>query len=428
MKQVILSLIAGLAAALSGCAAPSPTDTAPTPLGLSAVSQPAATVTPAPQPTQSAQLSATLTAQLAPTATVGPPGSGTIGIDAVGTLFLGNGPDGRPLYAAYTEGLRNFPTNQTHFVAIYTQSDGGFQEVSRLELPDTDYLGDNSVTRVQIDPKLIWLQVEGGAGANSGCFDLLNFDGRTLTDQAHQCNASPNRSRVEDLYGSGAPEVVLDQSDNLIFCHACGVAKFQFRVLRWDGSSMVEQKLTSLPSPAPADLQQLTNRAVDLAGAGLWKEAQTAIAQARSLNSQDPTVAMDAGLIRLYADAFGEQAQNGPYPLLDNVFYGDYPAALQVMRPLSPAQIFSQQTPLVVGTVAEGFEQSLEQQLITSTTQALQVEPNLAAAHFIRGWAFYLANPGDPRVLSDVQQAAQLDPQEPLYGQSLQYLKSQGSS
>ncbi len=428
MKQVVLFLLAGLAVALSGCAAPSSSGVTPTPIRSSALPQLAVTATPVPQPTQSAQLAATLTAQLAPTATVGPSGMGTIGISGVNTLFLGKGPDGRSLYAAHTVGLRNFLTNQTHFVAIYAQSDGGFQEVSRLVLPDTDYLGDNSVTQQQIDPKLIWLQVEGGAGANSGCFDLLSFDGRTLTDQAHQCNANPNRSRTENLYGSGAPEVVLDQSDNLIFCHACGVTKFKFRVLRWDGSSMVEQKITSLPSPAPADLQRLTNRAVDLAGAGLWKDAQTTITQAKALNPQDPTVIMDAGLIGLYAGAFGQQAQDGPYPLLDNVFYGDYPAALNVMRPLSPAQIFSQQSPLVVGTVAQGFEQSLEQQLITSTTQALQVEPNLAAAYFIRGWALYLANPSDPKVLSDVQKAAQLDPKEPLYSQSLQYLKARGGS
>ena len=443
MRRLGYLMVAGLALTLVACASPAapaatpvsaalgPSDNlklrpAAAPTGTAAQSPTATTSALASAATLAAQLKAQLIPTLPAPATVSPPGTGTIGINDIGVLSLGAGPDGRPLFAAFTEGLRDFSANQTHFAAIYTPNGpNSFQELSRVSLPDSDFIDPDGVTQVQIDPKLIWLQVESGAGANSGCFDILSFDGTSLQDQAHQCLADPNRSRLEDVIGSGMQQVVLDQSDNLIFCHACGISKFKFSVLSWNGSSMVPVDLATLPASAGADLSRLTSRAVQLAQAGLWQEAQATIGQAQVLDGQDPTVKQDAGLIDLYANAFGQQASGGPYPLLDNVFFGDYPAALNAMRQLSPAEIFSQQTPLIVGTVAQGFESSLEQNLATSTTQAIQAEPSLAAAYYIRGWAEFLANPNSSDALTDVQGAAQLDPNEPLYAESVTFLKAQ---
>jgi tetratricopeptide (TPR) repeat protein len=203
------------------------------------------------------------------------------------------------------------------------------------------------------------------------------------------------------------------------------VRYIRYQVLRWNGSKLVLVELTLLPDSAPAEVRDLNNRAVKLAGAELWKEAQATAGQALALAPQDPTVTWNAALIRLHAEAYQSQLKDSPYPLLVQVFYGDYAAALEVMRPYTPEQIFDAPTPLVAGTPAEGWEDALSERIITSTTQALTVQPDLAAAYFLRGWATHLVRPDDPQVKADIEKAATLAPNEPLFAASLAYLKKQ---
>jgi hypothetical protein len=54
---------------------------------------------------------------------------------------------------------------------------------------------------------------------------------------------------------------------------------------------------------------------------------------------------------------------------------------------------------------------------------ALEVEPNLAPAYFLRGWAYHLHDPQDSRAILDIDRAAQLAPQEPLFSEAAAYLK-----
>jgi hypothetical protein len=105
------------------------------------------------------------------------------------------------------------------------------------------------------------------------------------------------------------------------------------------------------------------------------------------------------------------------------LFYGDYPAALDALRPYPPDQIFSLSGPLIKGTAAEGWEPTLANWITQTTNSAVQMQPNLAAAYFLRGWGEYLANAKDPAARQDVARAAQLDSNEPLYAQSDVYLK-----
>jgi hypothetical protein len=141
------------------------------------------------------------------------------------------------------------------------------------------------------------------------------------------------------------------------------------------------------------------------------------------LAAYDETAAWDAVLIRLVAEARAEQAASGAYPLLDQLFYGDYAAALDVLRPLPPAELFGTGSPLVQGTVAEGFEAQLTYAITQSTGLALAIKPDLAAAHFLRGWAVQQTDPGNPSVLANIERAAELDPDEALFVDSLAYLK-----
>jgi hypothetical protein len=155
----------------------------------------------------------------------------------------------------------------------------------------------------------------------------------------------------------------------------------------------------------------------------LWRDAQETINQAPALDAQEPLATWDAALIRLHAEDLAAEAQNGRYPLLNNIFYGDYAAALEVMRPYPVQEIFGQPTPLIAGSVAEGWEAELSHWIISHSTRAVQARPKLAAAFFLRGWAKHLTNPNDPEALADIEQAAKLDPKEPLFSQSVTYLK-----
>ena len=374
-----------------------------------------------PLPTLTSELSATVAAGLPPTATPKPGEQSFGGITGVNVLPLtGTNPQ---LFAVYSTGYSNFEPPQQHFVAIYQRLGEEWKELSRLELDKAGIILDNSVTQVQVAPGRTWIEVQSGTGAHGGCYDLLSFDGKALNDAVSSCHASPDAGWLKDLNSDGTPEVVLNQTDDYVFCYACGERFIQYQVLRWDGDKFVEVSLEMLPDSAPAKLHDLINQAVTLAQAGLWKDAQTTISQTLALNVQDPTATWDAALIRLTAEARADQVTRAPYPVLDNVFYGDYAAALRAMRSYSPEQIFSPDGPLIADTPAEGFVDSLTDYLTRTTTLALNAKPDLAAAFFLRGWGYYLHDPKDPNILADVQHAATLDPKEHLFVQSVAYLK-----
>jgi hypothetical protein len=59
----------------------------------------------------------------------------------------------------------------------------------------------------------------------------------------------------------------------------------------------------------------------------------------------------------------------------------------------------------------------------TYANNSLTLRPDMASALFLRGWAAFLLNPEDPAVLADIQQAAALDPDEPLYAEALAFLQ-----
>lgn len=347
-----------------------------------------------------------------------------------------------PLWAVYSRGLRNFDLNPlpNHFVAIYTQADGKWKELARQEFSSDDqtvaapdYVGDGGLTQAQIEPSHTWLALEGGAGAHSGVFDLLDFDGQALHVQLNGFSSSPDVGIIKDVNGDGVPDVVLDASDHYVFCYACGVTDIGFQVFAWDQANgrMMERPIEPMlmgQSGHPA--RDLTNEAVELAQAGLWKDAAAVIEQAKqaAANVQPPftneTVDWDYGLIKLHAGALADAAANSGYPLLSQVFYGDYAGAVDLMRPYTAAQIFNAQSPLIVGTVAESWVPELSDAIIKKADAALALKPDLAPAHFLRGWATYLANPAANRAQAraDVAKAAALVPSDKLYRDAAAFL------
>ncbi len=330
--------------------------------------------------------------------------------------------NGAELWIAYTIGLRDYIGDFSHFIALYSHTTNGWQQLLKFDVTDAGYIAPEGVRQIPLEPTHIWIAVDSGVGAHSGCFDLYEIDptGRSQVDAASNCGDHPGAGEVRDLNGDGQLDVILDHTDSYVFCYACGVRYFNFSVLRWDGTQLIEQPLTLLPDSAPADVRQAVNHAVELANGGLWKDAQATIDQ---VTISDPIAKWDAALIDLYSQAWRDQISNQPYPLLDNLFYGDYAATLDVMRPYSPDQIFSLTGPLIAGTQAESWESTLADWITQTTNSAIQVEPDLAAAYFLRGYGEWLADQQNPAALADVEKAAALDPNEKLFADSVKFLK-----
>jgi hypothetical protein len=354
------------------------------------------------------------------------------GIEGISIRQINTGAELRSFWVVFTEGLRSYEPEQGHLLAIYAFDQNGWQEVARLALntgsePDAigpDYLGEGSVSQVFVEPSRSWLAVEGGAGAHSGIFQLLSFDGQSLRLEATNFNSSPGAGGVADLNGDGVLEVLLDLTDPYIFYYAAGVRLVHYDVLAWDATAaqLVPVELTPLPEDAPPAVRNWNDRALALASVGLWKDAQLAIDEARVQAPADEQIAWNQALIRLNAEA--KRDVFSPYPLLDQLFYGDYAAAVEVMRAYSAEEIFMSGGPLLTGTVAEGSEEILSEIIQTSASNALDLQPELAPAYFLRGWATFLKDPASPAALSDVERAVELAPDDPLFTAGAELLRN----
>jgi hypothetical protein len=278
------------------------------------------------------------------------------------------------------------------------------------------------VTQVQVDPSRIWLAIEGYVGVHGGAFQLLSFDGMVLRGHVSGVSDHPGAGSLQDADGDGVLDVVLNKSNDYVFCGACGVRKIHFRVFHWDSVNerMLEARISHFLMGQPQPMRDVVNPAVDMANAGLWKDALVKIAEARDLAPSYPecdihTLNWNYAMIKLHADAMAADSTSGTYPLLSRVFYGDYAAAVDLMRPHAPAQIFDPAGPLIAGTVAEGLEDLLSGYIIESADAALGVKPDLAEAYLMRGWARYLVDPASPQVRADVHQAAALNPGDAFF-------------
>ena len=349
------------------------------------------------------------------------PGSGTW--ESVEVLPLT--PD---LWAAYTSGFRAFNPLKNHAVAIFSQEDGFWIELGRVELECGDYVDSRSIRQVALDQTSIWLAADTGAGAHSGCFDLLRWDGAALTIAVSGFNSSPGAGDVRDVDGDGQPEVVLNATDPYVFCYACGVRLYNISILRWDGTQLLPVELSPLPDDTVADLREANNRAVELAGASLFPAALPLIDAALGYAPSDERVYWNHKLIHALAQGRSDYAGSTPYPLLNWVFYGDWDAAQAELSEYTPAQLFDPQRVLLQETAAAGWEEALADWILAYSGPALAAQPELAPAWFLQGWAHFLKDPSDPAVRTDVEQAARLAPDEALYRASLEQLQARGIS
>lgn len=388
---------------------------------------PAATATPVPD-TPEGQVASLLYESLKVTK----PATDSIGLEGAYAFPLKTNDD-RELWLAHTLGIRNFDPLQNHVLAIYEKAGESWKEVTRLELAmrdnpedpgvSPDYLGEGGVTQIQVEPSHTWIQVEGGAGAHSGVYGLFSFDGTAFKEEISSFSSSPGVGHTEDLNNDGVAEVLLDASDPYVFCYACGVRLVNWAIERWDGTQMISVTLSSLSDSAPAEVSTFNQNLIDLAHAGLWKDVLATLDTSATFSYTEPALEWNLIYARVNGEARRDAATNQPaYPLLTQLFYGDYDAVLKILQETGAEGLFSQQSPLLIGTPAEGWVPTLADWIVNTVDPALALKPDLATAHFLRGWAAYLREFDPAAALADVQKAAELAPDEALFSQSVELL------
>lgn len=283
-----------------------------------------------------------------------------------------------------------------------------------------------SIRQLDVDSDEIWLMMDTFSGAHGGCTQIISFDGQLANSAYLGCNPHFPVLRSTDWDGDGRLEIAINQTNHYVFCYSCQMSYFQYEVLQIQDEQLVTLSIERLPSSINGRLQERNNRAIELAQAKLWKQAQETIHQAVLLDKHNETVQQNAMLIDLHAAAFQKQAKNEKsYPLLGNIFFGDYEAALQVMRPYNVATLFDPETPLIKGTQAETYQIELAEAITETVTLALQAEPELAEAYFLRAWATHLITTTSLSILVDLQQAVKLSPDERLFIDSLLYFSDE---
>ncbi len=348
---------------------------------------------------------------------------------------------GGPFWVAHTTGFRPFDPLRSHLVAIYTEASNGYALVARLELDGAeanapvgpDYLFEETVNQVALElaepTSRAWLNVDGGAGAHSGTYHLLSFDGEALAIEVTGFSASPGAGRLIDLGNDDTTEVALDATDYYVFCYACAVREVAYVVLGWDGEAFVPIELTTLSeSAADEEVVAANNELVTLAEANLWRDALTLVERGNAALRENETYRQNADLVRFLGEARRELTRSEPldFTLLHNVFYGDYAAAVDELRPYEIADLLDPvpASPLFAGTVGEGFDETIATYAAAYATEALAVQPDNAAAHYLLGWAQNLLDRTDPAALENIKRAAALAPSDELYSKSLEFLRN----
>lgn len=331
-------------------------------------------------------------------------------------------PDKR-LYIAYTTGSRSFEPMSDHMLGIYEFTSDSWELLGITPLGDDgmdqnsplgygpDWLGEGSVTQVFIDLDNVWLFVSGGVGAHGGVAKLFQYDGGQLQPVAYNFNGSPFAGWVEDLNGDGLQELILDQTDPYVFCYACGVRRANFEVRRWNGSTLEMVNLQTIEG------DELNNRVVELARADLWSDAAATAFQLRE--SENETARWNAYLIEL-TSRYRALVADSPYPIMSNLFNGDYFGAVAPFFGVAPEAMFDINGELFAGTVADGWTDTMFPEIIETTTRAVAAKPDEAGAYFLRGWAKHFMN--DETAFEDIAKSAEFAPNNPTFTTARDYL------
>jgi len=313
-----------------------------------------------------------------------------------------------------------------HVIAVYERrGDGSWVEVATLPLESEPTMADLELVPGKTSADESWIAVHGFTGAHSGTFDLIRFDGSTLTSELWWFNSSPGAASLEDIDGDGVAEVVLNATDPYVYCYACNVRAYMEIIYRWEQGELIAVYHSAVES-SDQEIYDLTERAALFANAGLWRRAQEMAQLAVEAAPEDEEVhwlqiAIDRVATMQLADAGAEWQ-----PLTSYVFAGEYEAAVDLMRALDVSEVFTQEGPLIAGTVADGWGGVTGDYLVGYATAALAVAPDLAAAYAVRALGYALLDAPDwGSALLDIEAALELEPGDSFYQAADAYLLEQ---
>jgi hypothetical protein len=320
-------------------------------------------------------------------------------------------------------------------MAFYTLNEAGSWEL----VVSTFYsIIVDSMEQVFVDPDNIWLSLTSSGGFTPSSTELLRFDGQHITTAFEGKNIS-----FKDIDGDGFQELLSD-TWHLIWVNWSQVDSTwvdYWKIYDWDGKAFHEIKLQYLPETAPEPLRTLNNRAVVLARAELWKDAEEFIQKALTAAGSSPNeiVQWNAHLITQFATnrrAGCEGAKKyNPFTydrILRCMVYGDYVDAVEGFRHYRIDAIFAypEEEPTYSAVMEDVYEWAdVPRSVIDYTNKGLAVlgdsekaREQRAAGLFLQAWAYYLRNVWHRNTLYLTEQAYKLAPEDPLYGQAYGYL------
>ncbi|PKN82630.1 MAG: hypothetical protein CVU47_02230 [Chloroflexi bacterium HGW-Chloroflexi-9] len=310
-----------------------------------------------------------------------------------------------------------------HVAGIYDhRADGSWVETARLVLESAPSVASAEIVPIRGSSGFpIWIAVTGNTGAHSGTFELLRYNGTSLSTELWWFSPSPDAALITDLDADGMPEIVLNASDPYVFCYACGVEDYAEVIYRWQDE---QPTLVSIvDEPGESETAFLNSRAVRLVEADLWREALATIEAARTAAPDDTVIMWNAIQIRRIAAVRLAQAGKPQQPLVTDVLAGEYGPALDLIRSLSPAEVFDASGPLVSDTVAVGAQEAMGQYLLDHATRALAVSPEMHEAYAVRAVGqVLLRSDAWGEAIADMDAAAALQPDEPFYQAAIEYL------
>ena len=346
---------------------------------------------------------ATTEAGLKPTATPDADGLSDSSQGETAVIQILDGTDG-PYFASLTMGRSSDMGGDEgytsyHPLTIFQKTTSGLQKITEFDFKDGQYL-----YGLQMIPTYragtAFLLVEGGVGAHSSFGQIFSFDGTTLKlELTTNSDAGGGALTMVDVDADGVYEAVGDATDYYVFCYACGVRSAAEEVYRWDGSAFVAQQI--LPSD-DANIQA----AITAAEAGRWNVVAATLATV-----QTPSNDQDAWTVVLLKRAAALRAPTADdmSPFMSALLYGDYDAAVGVLKRYQPKALVDTQNPAFPSDLAP-FGELVVDSVVRLSTTVLAQDATLTSAQFLRGWAQTLLDPKNAAGLADLEAVAAIDP------------------
>ena len=298
-----------------------------------------------------------------------------------------------------------------HPLTIYQKQGSTFVKVTKYDFTNGEYISDLELLPNPDQNHALFI-VHGGVGAHSSFGTVFSFDGKTLKSalETHS-DAGGGALTVMDVNGDGVQDVIGDATDYYVFCYACGVRIYSDTVYSWDGTKFVEQKLT-------ASNDATIQKGIDYAKVQRWNMVTKLLPTISA-----PTTDTDKWNVALLThwSTIRIPEKDVAFPFLSAVYYGDYDAAVAMLRAVGAKDAANPKGKWFAGPIADGidvatdtsideFRVTLFDNVVQFTTMALTQDDTVTSARFLRGWAKTLVNPRDPAGLKDLQAVATADP------------------